>query len=124
MSVLILEMFVSNFDIDFFIFYKSELNINQFYLNFSQTIYSHSYHLSSSKPGHTTRGSCRHGTERTAARSDAVQKKVPTFRSPLNLTAPLSFQRNVNLSNPKREHTTGGSGRGGRRRTTGQRGAG
>ena len=42
MPVLILDMFVSSFDMFLLIFYKSDLNFDQFDLNFGLAIYSYS----------------------------------------------------------------------------------
>ena len=42
MPVLILDMFVSSFDMFLLIFYKSDLNFDQFDLNFGLIIYSYS----------------------------------------------------------------------------------
>ena len=53
-------------------------------------------YLSSPKPGHTTGASGRHGAQRTAARGEARQNRVPTFRSARKATIPLALQGTVN----------------------------
>ena len=60
-----------------------------------------------------------------AKRDEAGQNRVPMFRSARKPTVPLAPQSTVNnyseclfdLSNPKIEHTSGGSGRRGARRS-------
>ena len=53
-------------------------------------------YLSIPNPGRTTGRSGRQGTAWIAVLVDAGQNKVPTFPSPLKLTAPLALQRTVN----------------------------